>query len=278
MTQLFEFGALGLFAGAYGTMIGAGGGFLIVPALLFLFHFNVASAVATSLCAVFCNAASATIGYTRQRRVDYPTGLRFALGSIGGALLGAALTGALHADAFIGIFGALLITIGIAILRKPEHPFLTIKERAQTYEAFLRLELKVRRITDTAGRRFEYFVNLKRGLIISTVAGVISSLFGVGGGILIVPAQIMWMKFPPPIAVTTSSLILTISSLTGALFYASQGEVDWGPAAALSAGAVLGAQAGVTISRHLSSTWITRLLSLALLGIGTRMLAQAVGF
>ena len=127
-----------------------------------------------------------------------------------------------------------------------------------------------------SGRRFEYFVNVKRGLVISTAAGFVSSLFGVGGGILLVPAQIIWLKFPLPISVTMSSLILAISSLTGAIFYALQGAVDWRPAMALSLGAMVGAQAGVQVSRRVSTVWITRLLTLALLGIGARMLFLAV--
>lgn len=270
--SLPAFAVLGLVTGVYGSLIGAGGGFLIVPALLLGFGFDAAGAVSASLCAVFCNATSATAGYARARRLDLRTGRRLAAGAVAGALLGAALGGALRTEVFTGVFGALLVVIGAAIAARPEHPFMSLKARSRAYEAFMRLELKARRLTDAAGTRFQYYVDLRKGLAVSFGAGVISSLFGVGGGILIVPALYLWLNFPLPIAVSTSTLILAISSLAGALVYAAQGTVAWGAAAALSAGAIAGAQVGVALARRLPTSWCARLLSLALLGIGVRMI------
>src|SRR5207253_2590148 len=80
---------LGLLVGAFGTLIGAGGGFLLVPLLLIGYHFQPADAVGTSLALVFLNAASGSLAYLHQRRVDLSLGWRFAAATVPGAVGGA---------------------------------------------------------------------------------------------------------------------------------------------------------------------------------------------
>src|SRR5581483_4819060 len=84
--------ALGFAVGAFGTLIGAGGGFILVPLLLLAFHFPPPDAVGTSLSLVFLNALSGSVAYLRQRRVDLSLGWRFAAATVPGAIGGAYLT------------------------------------------------------------------------------------------------------------------------------------------------------------------------------------------
>src|SRR5438094_763257 len=101
---------LGFAVGAYGTLIGAGGGFLLVPALLLLFPTARPTTITSiSLAVVFFNAVSGSIAYARDRRIDYRTGLIFAAATVPGAVLGAIAVGYVPRALFDGLFGLLLI-------------------------------------------------------------------------------------------------------------------------------------------------------------------------
>src|SRR5438874_6056601 len=109
--QMLGFALFGLAVGAYGTLIGAGGGFIIVPVLLLVLGWPHQQAVATSLMVVAANAASGTIAYARQKRIDFRTGIRFALATLPGAIIGSYVVQLLSGRIFNLIFGVLLVAI-----------------------------------------------------------------------------------------------------------------------------------------------------------------------
>lgn len=276
MTGTLAFAGLGLFAGAYGTMIGAGGGFLIVPALLLGFGFPVPLAVGTSLCAVFANALSGTIRYARQGRVDWKTGLLFSITLIPAALAGAMVTPHLPHRFFSGLFGLLVGALGAYLINRPERPFQSVPEKARTFESYMRLEVGVRRFTDSEGHRYAYYVDARRGLALSAGVGFLSSLLGIGGGILHVPALVSWLRFPAHVAVATSHFMLAISAFAGAAAFAAGGHVAWSAALPLALAAAVGAQAGAFFSGKLSERRIIRFLAAALVLLGIRLLYAAL--
>src|SRR3989442_9033570 len=102
---------LGFLIGCFGTLIGAGGGFLLVPLLLLGYHFSPPTAVGTSLALVFLNAASGSVAYLRQRRVDLGLGWKFAPPTGPGALGRPNLTPTPSANLFIPVFGVVLLII-----------------------------------------------------------------------------------------------------------------------------------------------------------------------
>jgi len=272
LAALSPYAALGLGAGAYGTMIGAGGGSLIVPALLLLFHLPVQTVLGMSLWTVFANAASGTASYVRFRTIDYRSGILFAASVVPGAVLGALAAGHLPPRLFSLAFGLLLVGMSVLILRRPASPFVPLPVKIRTYEAYMRRELAVRRITDRDGRRYEYYVDTRLGTLISFLVGIASSLLGIGGGILHVPAMILMLGFPSHIAVATSHFVLAVSSITGAAIFTLQHHLAWHQTLALCLGAVIGAQLGACLSRRLSGPWITRLLAAGMIAVGVRML------
>src|SRR6476469_3598159 len=110
---------IGFAVGAYGTLIGAGGGFILVPILLFLYpNERPATITAISLAVVFFNALSGSVAYARQRRIDYRTGLIFAAATAPGAIFGALAANVIPRRLFDIIFGAVLVTVaGFILLR-----------------------------------------------------------------------------------------------------------------------------------------------------------------
>ena len=207
MTHYAGLALLGLVVGAFGTLIGAGGGFVLVPALL-LFYPDESPAVITSisLAVVFFNAAAGTISYARLRRIDYVSGLMFAAAAMPGAILGALTTTVLSRRAFDLLFGTIVILAAGGMLWKPGGPALMpFSDRFRHRSCAL---------TDAEGTTHRYAYPLAPGLAICFGAGYLSSLVGIGGGIIHVPMMIRMLGFPVHVATATSHFVLTGMSLT----------------------------------------------------------------
>src|SRR5262245_29586051 len=111
---------LGFFAAAYGTLIGAGGGFVLAPVLL-LFYPAAAPEIITgiSLTVVFFNALSGTFAYAKSGRIDYKSGMILAAANMPGAVIGALATTATSRARFNLLFGALLILAALLLIVVP---------------------------------------------------------------------------------------------------------------------------------------------------------------
>ena len=260
----------GIFVGAYGTLVGAGGGFLIVPMMLLFYHATPQNAVGTSLTVVFLNALSGTAAYIRQKRVDYPTGVKFALATLPGAAVGAYLSTYLTAAFFNVVFGLLLISIAVFLLVRPEASSTVLEEQLE--ESPPRPDGKTKRtIIDAHGEVFVYSFSERGGMILSFFVGFFSSILGIGGGIIHVPALVHLFGFPAHIATATSHFILAISAGVGATFHLFLGHVLYLPALLIGGGVIVGAQIGAALSHRIHGRWLIRLLSLALIFVGVRL-------
>jgi len=263
---------LGVFVGAYGTIIGAGGGFVLAPTLLLLYPSKDPAVItALSLGVVWVNAISGSIAYARQKRIDYFAGALFAASTVPSALAGAFATRLFPRDAFEGAFAALLI--GIAVWLLFPRPALVNVERPPKHY--------VRRMhTDAHGDTYLYSFDPYKGALLGLGIGFVSSLFGVGGGIIFVPAMILLLRIPGHIATATSTFILVFTAGVGVLVHLLAGEYAGmvSEEVSLSAGVLVGAQIGALISIRLArkQALVSRLLAVALLLVGARLLVSSL--
>jgi hypothetical protein len=265
--QFWQYALFGLLAATYATIIGLGGGFLVVPFLVLLCHFSPQQAVATSLIVIFANAASGNVSFLRQKRVDLATGWRFGLASIPGSLVGVWISREFTRGSFGRAFGLLLMAVAIFLLIKPVRKF-SSHERHHGESG----GLTFRKIQDAAGNVHEYAFNMKLGLVVSFFAGIISSLFGVGGGIVYVPALVYLFNFPPHMATATSFFVLLISSVTGAVFHGLYRHTVYSVGIYIGLGALVGAQIGAALSMRLNGVLLIRLFAVAVLFVGVKLL------
>lgn len=263
---------LGLGVGAYGTVIGAGGGFVLVPLLLFIFPgYGPEKVTAISLAVVWANATSGSVAYARLRRIDYVTGLLFALASIPGVIAGALLVHLVPERLFSAMFGLLLLAIVIVVLLRPKAT--TIRD-----PIVARRGLLVRTIV-TDGVTYRYAYRIWQAVALSVAVGFASSLFGIGGGVIHVPAMIMLFRIPVPFAVATSHFILASMAAGGTAVHLANGTLSGralAQAVALGIGAVVGAQGGAWLSHRLSGEIVLRLLVLALVALAVRLLLKGL--
>jgi uncharacterized membrane protein YfcA len=256
---------LGLAVGAFGTLLGSGGGFILTPILLLVYpHDDPATITAISLTAVFFNAASGSIAYGHQRRVDYRSGGAFALAALPGSVAGALVVGAVSRRLFEAVMAAVLVVLSAWLLiGEPGHgrpPLGRLRER---------------RLVDRYGKTYRYAVPVRRGVVYSTIVGFASSFLGIGGGVIHVPLLVRALGFPTHVATATSHFILAIIAGSGAATHVVTGSFVHGHgvhrAVALSIGVVLGAQLGARLSLRASGRLVEWLLGLALVALAIRL-------
>lgn len=264
---------LGFAVGAYGTVVGAGGGFVLVPVLLLIYGDEAPQSITSiSLAVVFFNSVSGSAAYARLRRIDYRTGAIFAAATVPGAIGGALLVRGVPRDAFDALMGALLLVLGAYMWWSSARPA-TIRLPARG-----RWTIRREMPGDEPGAVFLYSYNLWFGIVFSLGVGFISSLFGIGGGVLHVPTMITVLRFPVHVAVATSQFILVFMSGAGSAVHLIDGELageNMLRALLLAAGTIPGAQVGARLAQRVRGPVIARLLVTALVILGVRLIAGA---
>jgi len=264
---------IGFGVGTLGTLIGAGGGFILVPILIFT-HPNLQPAVITaiSMATVACNALSGTVAYARAGRIDYKAGLQFSFFTIPGSILGVIITRYISAYVFTIIFGSLLILLSLYLFFKKNG------KEAPAQKAIQQTGNTTTHFTDAAGQTYYYSYNKYLGWFISLLVGFISPLLGIGGGIIHVPALINWLRFPVHVATATSHFILAIMSVTSVIVHITEGNYN-NPyiiklVVYLAIGVIVGAQLGAFLSHKIKGNAIVKALAVSLALVGVRVLFQ----
>ena len=258
-------GLIGLFVGVFGTLIGAAGGFLLVPVLLFLYPQDTSATITSiSLTVAFFNALSGSVAYGRLRRIDYRSGLLFSLPGMAGAIIGANITTLLSRGIFQVLFGAALLIAAAYLMIWPA------RKRATSVVT----NHPVRKFTDGHGNSYTYSYSRILGIAIAFGVGLLSGLLGIGGGIIHVPALTQLLCFPIHIATATSHFVVAITTSSAVITHIFTGAYVHGVrrALVLSAGAIIGAQLGARLSQRVSGVLIIRLLAGGLAIVAIRLL------
>ncbi len=269
MIQFLWLIPLGFFVGSFGTLIGAGGGFILVPVLLLLYPDKSPETItAISLAVVFFNSLSGSVAYARMKKIDYKSGLIFAAATLPGSILGSLTTSLIPRNIFNMLFGILLIIGSVYLLIRPQNN----RTAQQTSQKGI-----IRTVTDIDGIKYTFSYNLPLGIVISVLVGYFSSLLGIGGGIIHVPVMIQLLNFPVHLATATSHFVLAFMSFSGSMVHWFTGVISSGitQIIGLSIGVLFGAQLGAQLSKRLKGGWIVRGLALALGVVGIRILLLA---
>jgi uncharacterized membrane protein YfcA len=212
-------------------LIGGGGSILAVPLLVYVVGVPSAHvAIGTSAIAVAASAAVNLAGHARAGTVRWPCAIVFALSGIAGATGGAQLGKLVDGGRLLGLFGALMIVVGLLMLRP----------RKSAGDANVRLDRA------SMGRLLPLLIG--GGLLV----GALSGFFGIGGGFLIVPGLIAATAMPLLDAIGSSLVSVTAFGSTTAASYAFYGLVDWRIAALFIVGGTAGGALGIALARRLA--------------------------
>ncbi len=272
LDNLYILVGLGLGIGTLGTLIGAGGGFILVPFLILFFpDLQPESITAISMAVVAVNASTGSLAYMRSKRIDYKAGIYFAIATIPGSILGVLTTKIIPKHQFDFIFGIVLILLAIfLVLKKKKHLDQSSSEFSE------KKGLTHQHLVDKEGHAFTYAYNMKNGILLAIVVGFFSPLLGIGGGVIHVPAMVEWLQFPVHIATATSHFILAIMSSVSVLVHYIEGSYADTTivkmSLALIVGVIPGALIGAKLSKKVKGTFIIKALAISLALVGVRIL------
>ncbi len=263
---------LGAVASTIGSIVGLGGGVIIVPGLLFLSSLlpSLAGvtpqvAVGTSLLVVVFTALSSSLSYLKQNRVDVKSGLLFFVASGPASMLGAWLNHGVTSERFQAFFGSFLILMAF---------LLSARDRIRPRKVKWHVERLY--IDDATGREHRYGYNHWIALAVSVIAGIMAGFFGIGGGALMVPMMVIFFAFPPQLATATSMFTILLTSSFGSLTHVYLGNINWLLALFLIPGAWIGGKLGSWFAARMSGKaliWMTRL---AIAGVGINLLIEGL--
>ncbi len=255
---------IGLLVGILGTIIGAGGGFILVPILILIFPEKTPEEITSiSLAVVFFNSISGTYAYHKMKRTDYKSGLIFAIFTLPGAILGTLVVAIISKNIFNLIFGLILILLATYLFLKP------ITTNDSKEDNNINIEKSTKENNFRTHKKWP-------GFLINLTIGFISTILGIGGGIIRVPALVHLLNFPVHMATATSQFIVAIMSFSSSIIHLINGNITNNiiPILTLSITAIIGAQIGARLSNKFHGANIIRILALALTLIGIRMILQ----
>lgn len=293
--------ALGLFgicigAGFLGSLLGLGGGVIVVPALTLLFHVDIRLAIGASIISVIATSSGAAAAYVREQITNLRVGLLLEIGTTLGAVTGAFLAGVVSAGALYVIFGVVLGYSGVRMLARraddarpvpapagatsPTSPISpTSPAIAAPADPWAdRLDLHSSYYDPALGTTVAYRVRRTRlGLGLMYIAGLVSGLLGIGSGALKVPAMDLAMGLPMKVSSATSNFMIGVTAAASAGVYILRGDVNPYIAVPVAAGVLVGATVGARLLPRLRSEAIRVTFVAVLLAVAVDMLVKGVG-
>ncbi|OGS01574.1 MAG: hypothetical protein A3G41_06230 [Elusimicrobia bacterium RIFCSPLOWO2_12_FULL_59_9] len=263
---------IGILGGLLGSMVGLGGGVLIVPLLTLSLNVPIHQAIAASLVAVVATSTSAAIGYVRDEFSNMRLGMTLETTTTLGAVTGGLAAASFNREMLMGIFGAALILAAAYLFygrgRLEEHPLQDAPPGpfdGRYMDPYLKREVRyqVRR--------------LPLGLAASLAAGSLSGLLGIGGGPIKVPVMVVAMGIPMKAAAATSNFMIGVTACASAYIYYARGMVNPMVAIPVALGATAGALAGSRLAPKVRGTYLTAALAAVLLMLSIQMLLAAFG-
>ena len=264
----------GFFLGCIGTLIGAGGGFILVPILLIFYpEFPPETVTAISIAVVSANAISGSFAYKSSGRIDLKSGILFAVYTIPGSILGVLLVPYVPKSIFNVVFGILLLILAAYLLFKQS------KKQTDVTNNMIQKRSTYREIIDSNGEKFVFYFNKQKGIFISLLVGFISPILGIGGGIIHVPAMVNILGFPVFIATATSQFILAIMATASVFVHLFQGnysdESIQKTILFLVIGVIPGSQLGAKLSKMIKGQTVIKVLAVCLFLVGVRILMKS---
>lgn len=268
----------GFAAGLFGSVLGLGGGIFVVPILVLAAGVPMHSAVATSLLCVVATSSAAASENIARGFANVRIGVRLEMWTVAGAVLGGSIAGRLAGSALIALFGFALFAIAALMWRGdggPDDPIVPDPTPGDLPPD--RLEGSF--VDPASGAEFRYWPR-RLGLVmgISSVAGVLSGLLGIGGGLLKVPALVRLSGFPMKAAAATSNFMIGVTGVGSALIYYSRGDVLPLVTAATVLGVFGGSRTGSAIAGRLDPVHTRRIFAAVLVLIAAQMMLKAVGW
>lgn len=267
----FEIGAVAAVAAILGSMLGLGGGVFLVPILTLYFGVDPKLAVGASAVVVVTNSVVGSTNHLRSRFTNLRLAMLLQISTAAGAIAGALFGVFADPRIIYGVFGAVLVYAAVSmVVRRERHvaaPPLGTPDPLRLGAAF----------RDPAiGSDVGYIpVRVGGGMGVGLIAGIISGMLGVGGGVVMVPVMNLLMRVPMKAAVGTSTFMVGMTSVATAFVYYSRGKIDPTLVVPAIIGVFIGGQVGSKLTRRVRAHRLALIFAVILLYLGASLLQRA---
>jgi uncharacterized membrane protein YfcA len=272
-TQAIELGFAATGAAILGSMLGLGGGVFLVPLFTLFFGIDPKIAVGASAVSVVANSIIGSSNHLRNGFTNLRLSMLLGTVSATGALIGATIAVAANTSVLSFIFGVVLLYAAISMLVR--RSAVVVNAPADAPDEF---GLRGGYIDGATRRQIDYVPKrIRPGLAISSGAGVLSGMLGVGGGVIQVPAMNLFMAVPLKAAAGTSSFMVGLTSVATATVFYAEGKIDPTVVVPTLFGIYAGSQIGSRLTRRLDTQRLILIFVLVIAYLGVSMLLKSFG-
>lgn len=257
--------ALGLLVGLSLGALGGGGSTLAVPILVFVAGLSAQDATTASLLVVGVAAAVGVVGHLRNGNVRLGTGLAFGAAGIVGSRLGLVVNRALDENMLLLAFSALIVFVAVRMYRSvgsgsspAEGSDVPVSDDAGGVGVVTRERVTARPGIDLSAPALAKLAGA------ATVVGLLTGLFGVGGGFAVVPALTLLLGFPAKQAIGTSLVVIAMNAAIALAMRVGEIGFDWAVVAPFLVTVTVGVLVGTRVANDLDSDRLTRAFALML--------------
>jgi len=262
---------IGFLSAFVGSLVGLGGGIVFVPAMLFLYDTVEAFSWATpqtivgiSLITMVFTGMSSTLAYYKLKRVDVRTGVIFLIGSLPGSVFGSWMNTKMDLQSFSIYFGILMLVVFFMMLIDREkllkNKQLEITDKTRTF------------VIDN--ETYQYNVQIVPAFILSFAVGLLSGLFGIGGGTISVPAMILFFGIPVQIAIGTSMFMIFFISIISSTTHIVLGHIVWKYMLFFIIGSYIGGTVGARTSKLFTGKTLEWFLKIVIVIAAIRLIYE----
>jgi len=261
-------------AGALGSLLGLGGGVIIVPILTLMAGLNIHYAIGASIVSVIATSSGAAATYVKDKITNLRLGMFLETATTTGAVTGAFLAGLLPGRFLSVIFGLVLAHAAWTMHRSRQED---VPKGVVGSPLATRLCLHGAYYDPALGRRIEYQVTgVPQGFGMMWLAGLISGLLGIGSGVFKVIAMDIMMRAPIKVSTTTSNFMIGVTAAASAGIYFVRGDINPFIAAPVALGILLGTVAGTKMLLRLRGAAIRKVFLVVLIVVALQMIWRGV--
>lgn len=274
MTTLLGFIAF-VVAGLLGSLLGLGGGIIVIPTLTLLLGVDMHRAVGAGIVAVIATSIAAASTYTRESLANIRIATFLEVATTSGAVAGALLAAHIPGRALSFVFGCLMVYSIYSVARGGRND--ADRPPVEPHPLATRLGLHGTYHDHQRGERVAYNVTgVGQGFGVMWLAGLMSGLLGIGSGALKVAGLDLAMRLPLKVSTATSNLMIGVTAASSAWYYYAHGLLEPELDGPVALGVLIGARLGTVVMARLPALWLRRLLLPVLAYVAVTMLYRGV--
>lgn len=262
---------ISVFAGFLGSLLGLGGGIIVVPVLTLFFNVDIRYAVAASLISIIATSSGAAASFLKDHLTNLRIAILLELGTVSGAMTGFLLSGVINSNWLFLLFGIFLLFSSYSMFRRREDSRTDI-DHPWSVKLGLSSEFP-----DESGKLITYKVaKVPQGLFAMYFAGILSALLGIGSGIFKVMAMDGTMKLPMKVSSATSNFMIGVTAAASAGAYLLRGDIRPEIAAPVAVGIIGGAWIGGKIMPQMPAAQIRKIFVVVLVIVSIQMIIRGL--